>query len=662
MFVLLTTLNGDVYVLHADSLFPLSVLLHQHIQQVVLLNARTLSDRPTLFLLQDTISSSSSSSQSIDMEMESEMNDNSSSQSVVAAALTFGTLTLLPATEITASSLLLPSSCSCSCSSISLLAVLPNPSSYTLRIWTLSSATTSQQFLSLIHARRYNEAFQMAEQEGFDKTVIYRQKLRELIQPWKERMRSMNGVNRSQFRLKIMDELKPKQASDDDNDYDNDTLEKEERTENWLEAPSVDCTDLIALLEQSNPLLVFYVLSCDSIPSAYTYETLLQYAIQRYHRLSSSSSSTISSTSTTTSTTTTMISQWPETTIHQFAYQLQEYLHRWELFRSGSRLLQRCSIQVWLFAQHTSLVDLQEHLLLRGDVCTLQLLWQLYGQQASPQAEAMRKGVMQAFTLGVMRQQQQGQALQDGLLEWMEHWVLCWDGRESELERGQYAHDIPCIDTTTKNGGKDGLQRVQMLTEWVCSYVESQLQRLSEDEPREKHITGILLRNLLHLVELVERYPLSIHSTQDQVLTAQVLKLSSYLREYITITTIHHVQIPLSPSADLPSKEDIVLRLLDNLQNPSLLRCEIDLHVKPFCQSHNICLENILSYYLRAEFEKANELDMRRIRVIWEEIQQGDLRVDALHGLTLRSPPYSEELCDLVKECAKRVCDNEKDE
>ena len=51
---------------------------------------------------------------------------------------------------------------------------------------------------------------------------------------------------------------------------------------------------------------------------------------------------------------------------------------------------------------------------------------------------------------------------------------------------------------------------------------------------------------------------------------------------------------------------------------------------------------------------------MRRVHVIWEEIREGDLRVDALRGLVLRSPPYSEEVCDMVKECTQRVGTYEK--
>ena len=642
MFILLTTLDGDVYVLHAESLFPLSTLHGYHIQQAMLLGTCAMNDHPYLLLLQEPMPSSSSSS-------------SSSSQSLLTATLTFGTLTISTEVEAVAPSLFsytaLSSSSLSSSSLITLLSVLPNPSSFTLHLHTLSVASSRQQFISLLRARRYEDAFRMAEKEGFDTTAIYRRKLQELLSQWKSGERrnqerevtstSSTTSSSSTTTTTTIDQGQGQGQVNDQRRMKN-QIEREEMNkmdENWLEAPSADCGEIITLLENADPMLIFYVLSSDFIPSAATCETLLRYASHRLHCLQNQSSSTSSSTS----------QQDRDNLQQQLVHQLHEYLYRWELFRSGARLTRFCSIQAWQLVRRTPLVDLQKHLILRGDISTLKSLWQFYGGEVSEQAEAMRNGAIEAFTIGVTRQQQQGHAISLDLIDWMETSVI-----SSRVGQSPGSHHLQHGEMEI---GSDTMEweEVKILGKWICSFVEEQLQVMNDDLPREKHVVGMLLRNLLLLTEMMERHPFGTQYTEEQALTERILKLADYLRELSELIVHYHLSLLPSPSAELPSNEELVIQLLDSLSNPSLFQVEFAHRVKPFCHHHNLRVEEVLSYYLKTELEKVEDLDMRRVKVVWDEIGDGDLCVEALRGLVLRPPPYPEELCVMIEECSQRV-------
>ena len=363
---------------------------------------------------------------------------------------------------------------------------------------------------------------------------------------------------------------------------------------NWLTAPPVNCDEIIAVLDIASPSLIFYVLASEYLPSAATCERILQYAVSHCKKENQT--------------------------------QLVEYQRRWILFRHVMRLESEGSVRAWQVWQQLPLAELQSHLLKRGLVSTVQEMWQLYQNDGSAQARDMRKSIMADLARYITEREAQSLSIQSPLLQWMENGIL------KSVEKEEQRRFI----------------------EWGCEFIHKELQRLQDEMTKEVHILAVLLHNLHQVASVISSFPL-LKDDIGMPFLVQAIHFESYLRDLSELILTYHLPVTPSPSAELPSNEELVVRMLDSLQNVELLQLELEHQVKPFCARHNMNTDEVFSYYLQQELENVNELDLRRVRVFWNEIQEGDLRVEALKGLTLRSPPYEETLQELMRECAERV-------
>lgn len=363
----------------------------------------------------------------------------------------------------------------------------------------------------------------------------------------------------------------------------------------WLNAPPINCDNITAVLDIASPSLIFYVLSSEYLPSAATCEMLLQYAEKRCQDDETKS-------------------------------QMIECQRRWNLFRHVMRLEKEGSVRVWQVIQQLTLSELQSHFLKRGLVSTVQEMWRMYQNDSSLQAEEMRSSVIKDVVICITERQSQSLSIQQTLIQWMQKCVL---NTLSEDERRRFL-------------------------EWVCEFIQKELQRLQEDMTQEVHILAILLHNLQQLASMVSEFPL-INDDDGMNLLMKAIHYEGYLKDLSELILTYHLSIIPSPSAELPSNEELVVRMLNNLQNVELLQLELECRVKPFCRLRNMSTDEVFSYYLQQDLENVKEIEMRRVRVLWNEIQNGDLRVEALKGLMMRSPPYDEGLQELMRECAERV-------
>lgn len=364
---------------------------------------------------------------------------------------------------------------------------------------------------------------------------------------------------------------------------------------NWLTAPPVNCEEITAVLDMTSPSLIFYVLASEYLPSASTCERILQYAMCRC-------------------------------TNEESHNQYVEYQRRWLLFRHVMRLETEGSVRLWQVWQQLPLSELQRHFLQRGLVSAVQEMWRIYQNDISVQASDMRKSVMMDVARYITEREKQSLSIHPSLFQFMEDVI------------------VKCIE----------IEEQRRFVEWGCEFIHNELQRLQDEMPKEVHILGILLYNLQQVASVISSFPLF----KDEIgipFIMQSIRYESYLRNLSDLIVTYHTLITPSPSAELPSNEELVVHMLDSLQNVALLQLELERQIKPFCELHNMNTDEVFSYYLQQEFENAKELDIRRIHVFWKEIREGDLRVEALKGLTLRSPPYEDSLQELILECTQRV-------
>ena len=186
---------------------------------------------------------------------------------------------------------------------------------------------------------------------------------------------------------------------------------------------------------------------------------------------------------------------------------------------------------------------------------------------------------------------------------------------------------------------------------WLADYCTQRLSAASS-LPR-RNLLVILLRNLLALTSTVFSFPLAFDANPS--LTERVFHLHAYLQNLLEVTQTAQLAVAPSASMKLQSSEELVVKLLDDLQNEELLSEELQLRVVPFCVERNLSLDEVLSYFIQRELEKVGELNERRLRFLWDTIQSHNLRIEALKGVESRLPPYSEMLLGMIEESTDYV-------
>lgn len=274
------------------------------------------------------------------------------------------------------------------------------------------------------------------------------------------------------------------------------------------------------------------------------------------------------------------------------------------------------------------LLDLQNYFLRHGNAKAVLLLWDIF----SP-AEASRsslqwfseipdlwKGSLESFIRCVSQRQERGFLINDDLLKWLQHNVLA---RSEDQEKYHFV-------------------------EWLEEYCEQQLQRGQWiSQYRNRFIT--VLHNLLSLTTIVSQFPLL--EQEDRIShTERILKIHHYLLDLFSIANRSGLVITPSSSAELPSNEELVIRLLDELQNVEILPIEFQSRVIPFCSERNMSVDEVLSFYVKQQLENGSFIEISRLEQLWRMIGSYELRIKALQGVETRTPPFPNELLSLFEE------------
>ena len=146
----------------------------------------------------------------------------------------------------------------------------------------------------------------------------------------------------------------------------------------------------------------------------------------------------------------------------------------------------------------------------------------------------------------------------------------------------------------------------------------------------------------------------SFSPANDPTLTAELLHFRGYLTQFLLLRSRHHLNFPLSPAAQLPSNEELVLQLLDAIPTSSLHSASVA-QLAQFCANRNMDVDEVFAYSLQLLIETTGNLDMPRIEAIFSLSRNGDRMTEALRGVSSRSPPYPAELLSLLEVFSTRV-------
>lgn len=278
-----------------------------------------------------------------------------------------------------------------------------------------------------------------------------------------------------------------------------------------------------------------------------------------------------------------------------------------------------------------TLLELQDYFLHNGNVKAVLSLWDTFSPfivskdslQWFSELSVLWKGSLESFIRFISKRQIQGFPFREDLLKWLQHDILPRSEDQDQL------HFI----------------------EWVEKYCEQQLQ-VDSSALQHKYRLLTLLQNLRSLTGIVAEF--SFAPKQD--FTEQIehiLKIYHYLTDLCSLAIDSSLFILPSPSADLPSNEELVIQLLDEIQNVDTLPFEFQTRVVPFCLNRKLSMDEVLSFYVKQQLENTETLEMIRVEKLWRMIQSYEMRIKVLQGAVARRPPFPIELLRLFEESSQ---------
>lgn len=278
-----------------------------------------------------------------------------------------------------------------------------------------------------------------------------------------------------------------------------------------------------------------------------------------------------------------------------------------------------------------TLLELQEYFLHNGNVKAVLCLWDIFSPSIVSkeslewfsELSLLWKGSLESFIRFISKRQIQGFPFKDDLLKWLQFDVLPRSEEQDQL------HFI----------------------EWVEKYCEQQLQ-MDSSALQHTYRLFTLLENLRSLTGIVAEFPFAPKQNFTERIE-HILKIHHYLNDLCTLATTSSLFILPSPSAELPSNEELVLQLLNEIQNVDTLPFEFQTRVVPFCSYRKLSVDEVLSFYVKQLLENAGTLEMARIEKLWRMIQSFDMRIKVLQGAVARRPPFPLELLHLFEESSQ---------
>lgn len=189
-------------------------------------------------------------------------------------------------------------------------------------------------------------------------------------------------------------------------------------------------------------------------------------------------------------------------------------------------------------------------------------------------------------------------------------------------------------------------QEIHLFLQGILRFLQREFQSLAQQETSD-------IPRLITLKRLATLGG-SFSPANDPTLTAELLHFRGYLTQFLLLRSRHHLNFPLSPAAQLPSNEELVLQLLDAIPTSSLHSASVA-QLAQFCANRNMDVDEVFAYSLQLLIETTGNLDMPRIEAIFSLSRNGDRMTEALRGVSSRSPPYPAELLSLLEVFSTRV-------
>lgn len=278
-----------------------------------------------------------------------------------------------------------------------------------------------------------------------------------------------------------------------------------------------------------------------------------------------------------------------------------------------------------------TLLELQDYFLHNGNVKAVLCLWDTFSPPVVSkeslewfsELSLLWKGSLESFIRFISKRQIQGFPFKDDLLKWLQQDILPRSEDQNQLH----------------------------FLEWVEKYCEQQLQ-MDSSVLRHTYRLLTLLQNLRSLTGIVAEFPFAPKQNFTEQIE-HILKIHHYLADLCTLATASSLFILPSPSAELPSNEELAIQLLDEIQNVDTLPFEFQTRVIPFCSYRKLSVDEVLSFYVKQHLENAGTLVMTRIEKLWRMIRSCDMRIKVLQGAIARRPPFPSELLQLFEESSQ---------
>ena len=602
MYISVVTMEGNVFLLHGGSFFPVSFSLSSDIESTLFLPP----PNPLYLVIQRT----------------------ESSRQLRTASLSFGSFSLHPAVFSSPEMELILGG-----KKPLLVTAKPNLHSKTFRLFSLQVASWREQYLGLLFSRQFAAARSLARRFHLDETPIIRGEIEAAMAHWIP-------------------------------------------ANNWLTAPSAPCDAVFAALAQ-NPHTIGFVAASDHLASAATLEGFLEFVAGKLQDDGSFS----------------------------------ELCSRWCAFRVASRG-REWGVKMWQNVLSVSLEEFQRRLLTRGEVSALRALWGLQSDEwesgllGEDEWDGVSEGMeseMGDCLIGEMGDgslNKMGKGSSVDVIKGLEDingssqgssMVITKDSNNQSTNQSTthstnqsiitissppqihslHLPSLPLSPSLRRNAltsvaslllqhrETPGLlpaislllhhsdaQETHLFLQGILRFLQREFQSLAQQETSD-------IPRLITLKRLATLGG-SFSPANDPTLTAELLHFRGYLTQFLLLRSRHHLNFPLSPAAQLPSNEELVLQLLDAIPTSSLHSASVA-QLAQFCANRNMDVDEVFAYSLQLLIETTGNLDMPRIEAIFSLSRNGDRMTEALRGVSSRSPPYPAELLSLLEVFSTRV-------
>lgn len=602
MYISVVTMEGNVFLLHGGSFFPVSFSLSSDIESTLFLPP----PNPLFLVIQRT----------------------ESSRQLRTASLSFGSFSLHPAVFSSPEMELILGG-----KKPLLVTAKPNLHSKTFRLFSLQVASWREQYLGLLFSRQFAAARSLARRFHLDETPIIRGEIEAAMAHWIP-------------------------------------------ANNWLTAPSAPCDAVFAALAQ-NPHTIGFVAASDHLASAATLEGFLEFVAGKLQDDGS----------------------------------FRELCSRWCAFRVASRG-REWGVKMWQNVLSVSLEEFQRRLLARGEVSALRALWGLQSDEwesgllGEDEWDGVSEGMeseMGDCLIGEMGDgslNKMGKGSSVDVIKGLEDingssqgssMVITKDSNNQSTNQSTthstnqsiitissppqihslHLPSLPLSPSLRRNAltsvaslllqhrETPGLlpaislllhhsdaQETHLFLQGILRFLQREFQSLAQQETSD-------IPRLITLKRLATLGG-SFSPANDPTLTAELLHFRGYLTQFLLLRSRHHLNFPLSPAAQLPSNEELVLQLLDAIPTSSLHSASVA-QLAQFCANRNMDVDEVFAYSLQLLIETTGNLDMPRIEAIFSLSRNGDRMTEALRGVSSRSPPYPAELLSLLEVFSTRV-------